>query len=72
MTMPEPAPVWKGRAAIYERDDGSAVLAYRAESEDEDTRQVIPAALWQMLGAAARGERIDMSPAKLARLLLGR
>ncbi len=70
--MSAPEPVWIGRVAIYQLEDGSAVVNYRAEKEEKGAQQKIPAGLWEVVGAAFRGERIDISFARLAKLAMGR
>jgi hypothetical protein len=67
-----PAPLWKGNVAIYERLDGTAVVAFRQEGDEEDGHHVIPAAIWSLIASALRGEPVNLSPVQIARLLVSR
>lgn len=67
-----PDPFWKGNVAIYETPDGGAVVAYRADQEDEDSHHPIPARVWGLIVAALNGEPINLSPVQLVRQLISR
>lgn len=59
--MAAPEPVMQGTFALYQREDGSMVLAYRT-SEGAESRRVIPAPMVRMglkmaEKAAAKAER---------------
>ena len=72
-TVPEarPGAIWRGKIAVFETPDGGAVLAYRAEGDTADAHHPIPAAMWSVMGAALRGEPVDLNPLKLMKLLMG-
>lgn len=67
-----PQPFWKGNVAIYETPDGGAVVAYRGEHDQADSHHAIPAAAWQLMGTALRGEAVDLNPVQLLKTLMRR
>lgn len=67
-----PKPFWKGNVAIYETPDGGAVVAYRADQEEEDSHHPIPARAWSLISAALNGDPVNLSPIQIVRQLMSR
>lgn len=72
ITETPPAPLAKGRYALYELPNGDGLLAYRPEPEEEDRHQVIPGGIWKILMSLARGEKPEINPMLLMKAMMNR
>lgn len=67
-----PVPIAKGRYAIFQTPEGDGVITYRPDGDEEDQHQVIPGGIFSMLLKAARGEKVDVNPMNLMKMLMGK
>jgi hypothetical protein len=67
----KPQAIAKGRYAIYQTASGDGVITYRPDGEEADSHQVVPRAIWSIIGKALRGEPVDMNPVTLMKMFMG-
>ena len=67
----KPVPLGAGRYAFFEDADGSGIIAYRPDGAAADSHQVVPAGLWKLVTSAMRGEKIDVNPVQLMKMIMG-
>ena len=67
--IPAPEPTMRGTFATYAPPDGSFIIAYRPEGEDNSTQIVIPPAAMKMWNMMQAGQKV--SPMQIARAFMG-
>ena len=72
MTDNTPVLLGRGKYAIYQTPEGEGIIAYRPENTDADNHVPIPKAVWGVMLSALKGEKIDMSPMAVMKLMMGK
>lgn len=67
---PKPVPLGKGSYAIYQTPEGEGLIAYRPDGDTQDSHQVIPRGIWQVMLQAMRGEKITANPLELLKMMM--
>jgi hypothetical protein len=74
LAIPAEAPVaelrQQGQYKIYEVSDGSAVVTYQPDGQDQEHEHKVPAPVWRVITAALSGQMADVNPMTLLKMML--